>query len=263
MVIIKKLKREWYIISIKIPYEENHKFINGILYKKCSRHYNYFPEEDAWLPCTLEYFHKNKSSSKDGLNTWCKRCASLKAKEWNYDPKHKQTVDKSIKNRNNSEAQKKRNADFIIKRRESGYFKKYYESNPELFKQYNKKHSKKEHRLTKQEWQSCKEYFNNTCAYCGLPLEEHYITYKGKIIKSDFHKEHVIDTGRNDIKNCIPSCSNCNSKKWEKTLNEWYNKNNPVYTYERYHKIYMWIRYDCHKYIEKKKPKRQYIRKAS
>ena len=114
---------------------------------------------------------------------------------------------------------------------------------------------KKKHRLSKQEWKSCKEYFNNECAYCGLPIEEHFRKYAGKLQKIDFHKEHVIDDGRDDIKNCIPSCQICNSSKRESSLNTWYNQENPNYTRERYLKIYNWIRYDCKKYIEKKKQK--------
>ncbi len=45
---------------------------------------------------------------------------------------------------------------------------------------------KKKHRLSKQEWKSCKEYFNNECAYCGLPIEEHFRKYAGKLQKIDF-----------------------------------------------------------------------------
>ena len=71
----------------------------------------------------------------------------------------------------------------------------------------------------------------------------------------DFHKEHVVDEGKNDLRNCIPSCNKCNSQKNTNSLNNWYNITNPNYTYERYCKIYQWIRYDHKKYIM---PKRRY-----
>jgi hypothetical protein len=113
---------------------------------------------------------------------------------------------------------------------------------------YNKKHNKKKHKISKVEWDNCKKYFDYSCAYCGMTEEEHR-----KIYKQDLHKEHVIDDGRNDLKNCVPSCKMCNSEKHEDSLNNWYNKNNLRYDYSRYSKIYNWIRYDCKKYVKKKK----------
>jgi hypothetical protein len=82
------------------------------------------------------------------------------------------------------------------------------------------------------------------------------------MINMDFHKEHVIHEGKDNLSNCVPACQSCNDKKWKFTLNEWYNSSNPVYTYERYHKIYLWLRYDYKKYIQKRKPKQKYVRKA-
>jgi endonuclease I len=79
--------------------------------------------------------------------------------------------------------------------------------------------------------------------------------------KKDLHKDHVIPDGRNDLKNCVPACHSCNSSKGDLSLNTWYNKNNPVYAYDRYIKIYKWIRFDCRKFIRKKQPKRKYAKK--
>ncbi|RNB59424.1 hypothetical protein EDM57_04590 [Brevibacillus gelatini] len=84
-----------------------------------------------------------------------------------------------------------------------------------------------------------------------MTYEEHKIA-EGQ----DLHKEHVIHDGRNDLKNCVPSCRSCNSEKNTRTLNDWYNKNNPKYTYERYFRIYQWMRYDCLKFIKKKRKKK-------
>jgi len=44
-----------------LPYEENHKLIDGILHKRCY-------ECEDWFPCTLEFFYKSESSTKDKLN---------------------------------------------------------------------------------------------------------------------------------------------------------------------------------------------------
>jgi hypothetical protein len=78
-----------------------------------------------------------------------------------------------------------------------------------------------------------------------------------KINKQDLHKEHLIDCGRNDLKNCVPSCKSCNSEKHTDSLNNWYNSNNPKYTVEKYLKIYLWIRFECKKYIKRKRNKQQ------
>ena len=38
------------------PYEKYHKYVDGVLYKLCAN-----PEcETGWMPCTEEYFYKNK-----------------------------------------------------------------------------------------------------------------------------------------------------------------------------------------------------------
>ena len=64
----------------RINYEKKHKEVDGVLYKYCSIHNKHFPnEEEAWFPCTEEYFHKNKSSP-DGLYPYCKRC-NIKKKQ--------------------------------------------------------------------------------------------------------------------------------------------------------------------------------------
>ncbi len=110
----------------------------------------------------------------------------------------------------------------------------------------------KKHEITKNEWELCKEYFVYKCAYCGLPIEEHYNQYKGEIRLTDFHKEHVNHDGSNDLSNCIPSCKNCNSEKHTSTLEEWYNKENENFTEERLEKILNWLNNDYIKYLDTK-----------
>lgn len=131
--------------------------------------------------------------------------------------------------------------------RKREYDRQYYQLNKEKFVGYNNNRREINHNITDTEWLACKEYFNFQCAYCGLSEEDHKI-----FVGQQFHKEHVIVNGRNDLKNCVPSCRNCNCQKWEFSLNNWYNKSNPNYTYERYVKIYNWLRFDCHKHLERK-----------
>jgi hypothetical protein len=159
---------------------------------------------------------------------------------------------------NKLESNQKAQAKAIKRLREKGYFKDYLSSEhgKKLTKKYNKNRREKNHKITEKEWYNCKLYFNFRCAYCGKTWEDNFVE-TGK----DLHKEHVIDEGRNDIKNCVPSCNTCNTQKNTKTLNEWYNTNNSIYSYERYLKIYQFMRYDYKKYIHKKKPKGKYTKK--
>ena len=238
-------------------YNNTHKIIDGILHKLCNKHHIYFPEENEFLPLTSDYFYNNNSNNIDGYNPYCINCTIEKMYEWrinNLDYLEKEN--KRTNNRYHNETDYKQMIiDSSNKRRKNGKYLEWQrtEEGKESFKKSNKKRKERTHIIIEQEWESDKKYFNHRCAYCGLPIEEHWITYAGKRMLGDFHKEHVIHTGKNDLANCVPSCESCNTSKHEKTLNEWYNENNPNYTYERYYKIYMWLRYDYKKYIMPKK----------
>ncbi|OZB98091.1 HNH endonuclease [Paenibacillus sp. XY044] len=129
------------------------------------------------------------------------------------------------------------------KYRESGGYRSWLNSNKDKIQKYHDaKLMHRTHNITDEEWKKCKEYFNNSCAYCGLHIDDHYRKIRGINKKIDLHKEHVDHSGANDITNCIPSCLNCNSQKWVFELEDWYNVSNENYTYERLNKIYKWLR---------------------
>lgn len=101
----------------------------------------------------------------------------------------------------------------------------------------------KTHEITNEEWLLCKEYFNNSCAYCGISYENHK-----KIYNQDLHKEHVNHVGSNKLDNCVPSCKICNSSKKDKEFLSWYNEDNVVFTKERIDKIHNWLNEDYKKF---------------
>lgn len=241
----------------KYPYKEYHKTVNDIEYKKCTTHKNYFPEEDEWMPCNKKYFYVNKKNSLDGLHPECKKCTKAKMGTW-----RKNNVNKYRRYNRNAYRQNKWGIQESVKARTNqrnieGKYKEWLKSEigKQKSKEYNKKRRNKNHVIYETEWKSCKKFFNNSCAYCGLHISKHFHIRKGILKLQDLHKEHVIDDGKNDLRNCIPACESCNSSKNTKTINKWYNINNPNYTYERYLKIYQWLRYDYKKYIM---PKRRY-----
>lgn len=126
------------------------------------------------------------------------------------------------------------------------YFKEYQNNNKDKIKAYQEKRQNKNHSISKKEWESCKQYFDNKCAYCGVTEQE-----AKKEQGQYFHKEHMIHDGSNGIENCVPACKSCNSSKHIYGLEDWY-KQQKYYTEERYNKIIKWVTED-YKYIKKSK----------
>jgi hypothetical protein len=126
------------------------------------------------------------------------------------------------------------------RQRKEGYYLEYQRKNREQFRKYSEDHRfHKKHDITKREWELCKQYFNNACAYCEMTLGKHI-----ELFNEDLHKEHVLNEGLNDLSNCIPSCRLCNSSKNVKDTAEWYGQDNPVYSEERLCKINRWLSTD-------------------
>lgn len=234
----------------KERYNKTHKTINNIIYKKCSRHKTYFPDEDPWLPCTEEYFHKNKSNGIDGLNPYCKKCNIQKSGKWQKDNARKHNANNRhyyAENKWDVKGIMRQNA---VNRRLNG---KYYqwtktESGQKSKNKSAQKRMKKQHEISKEEWENCKRYFNYQCAYCGMTDNEHK-----KLYKRQLNKDHADPNGANDLSNCIPSCGICNSAKHNKDVDEWYNLQNPIYNKSRLDKIHKWLNSDYKTYIENKK----------
>lgn len=222
----------------RIPYELCHKEVNGIIYKLCNIC-------GKWFISDLNNFHKNKCAP-DGLFPYCKDCNKKKGSKDYKDNQEAHNKYQRESYKQDKHNMREKNRIWGKVRRERGEYLEWQHNNPDKIKQYSDNH--KSHKISKKEWIECKEYFNNSCAYCGLPIEEHFIKVKGEIKLSDFHKEHLIHGAKNDLSNCVPSCKSCNSKKHTFTINKWYNKDNSIYSYERYHKIYLWIRFDYKKY---------------
>lgn len=224
----------------RIPYEYNHKTIDGILHKQCNHCF-------TWLPCTTDQYYKSNNKT-DGLYPRCIECEKKIASQWAKDNKEQHN-----ENNRKAFAENKWDVKGIMrkssrKRRKNGKYDKWLENNPEKRKQYIYNH--RNHDITEKEWQACLKFFNHKCAYCGLPLSEHKNKYKEQL-----HKEHADHNGYNDVRNCVPACKTCNSAKWAFPLEEWY-KEQEFFSEERLSKIYQWINEEYKKYIEPKPPYR-------
>ena len=200
-----------------------------------------------------EFYSQNRYSKKRGnytyYNTRCKGCEITLAwqnlldnwergKRQREEYEKRQGIERTLNKRKNAERQ-----------RLAGKQKQWQIDNPDKLSQYNQKRKHKNHKVSKSEWIACKEYFNNSCAYCGLSIEEHFRNYAGKPQKIDLHKEHADHEGSSGLDNCIPSCQSCNDKKWKFKLEEWYNEDNPIFSQERLDKIHKWLDEDYKKYL--------------
>lgn len=219
---------------------------NSNIIEKCCTKCNEWKEEATF------YYMKNKSKPELGYMPVCKSCQSKD----NYEREKKYPLrrKKSLKKWTSKPEVKEKTYERMKKRREEGKVLEWQRNNKDKIRKYNDRRKTKMFKISKKEWIACKNYFDNSCAYCGIHEDDHYIILSGKSTKSDLHKEHVIQGGRNDLKNCVPSCKSCNGSKNVFSFNNWYNPSNVNYTYERYLRIYNWIRYG-HKDIQKKTKK--------
>jgi len=197
---------------------------------------------------------RNKSKPERGFNSECKECSRKKAMQYqkeNIDKVINDIMDWQERNREKTwEYSRKQYKNNKEERRE--YVKEWVNSHPDRAKEYGENRRHKKHNINKKEWESCKDYFNDSCAYCGFPAKDHYRMYAGKQQKMELHKEHVEHDGASDLSNCVPACQSCNSVKNLKTIDEFFeSKLIENFTQERYDKIMQWIIEDHKKYINK------------
>jgi hypothetical protein len=126
----------------KYKYEDYHRIINGVLYKKCVRHEIYFPDEDPWLLATTDNFYKNDKNAQCGLNPDCKRCSVKISQET-----HKRYPERR---KENDRKRYREDKDYFIKKQRRNRNKKHeqyldYErgwrnKNRDKVKEYNENH---------------------------------------------------------------------------------------------------------------------------
>lgn len=195
-------------------------------------------------PLTEYYSYKRKLKSGKRYTFHkpeCKPCAIKINRKWQYD--HYEEFKESLRKYNKKPEHKRKKRILEQKRREQGTLREWQRNNRDKVKGYNETRRHKNHSITKDEWELCKEYFDYECAYCGIKedvAKELYGNY--------LHKEHVDHEGLGDLSNCVPSCKVCNASKHIYTLYEWYPMQT-FYVYERYEKIQQWLSKDYKLYI--------------
>ena len=167
-------------------------------YKFCNRC-------DKEFPNTNEYFCENKKSH-GGLTKTCRNCISEQSRQYYH-----QNIE-HITQRN-----KKRYQDPNVKHHQRELIKKWEEKHPDKIHFYRHKRRMLENQLpstlSANDWDRCKNYFGNRCAYCGKEAEltlDHFVP--------------VSKSGELSINNIISACRSCNSSKGNKSFFLWYPK---------------------------------------
>ena len=198
-----------------------------------------------------EYYTKIREDGSVYYRRECKVCVNIRSQKWRAkNPVRAKEIDQKYFE---TPRMVQYFIDKSIRQRESGYALGWQRANPEKAKIYNKRH--RQHDITEAEWRNCLNTFGNTCAYCGLPIEQHIAKRNGKYFIMNFHKEHVDDDGYNDLRNAVPSCQRCNSSKHTSSIDDWYFKQE-FFSINRYIKIIWWINKGYKQYIDDKPPYR-------
>lgn len=124
----------------------------------------------------LSEFHKNKNRL-DGIANYCKQCSSAKVKRWVKDNPD------GAKNIWNKDKRRRRKALALS----ASY-------------------------LLPEAWNTLRQAFNDSCAYCGE--------------RKELYQDHVVTIGREGAgdNTIIPVCKECNSSKNNREMQSWYRE---------------------------------------
>lgn len=199
---------------------------------------------EKWVNQAKEYYRNNKEKKSE---------YDRKYRIENRDSRNEQKRKYYLKNR---DYYLKKNKEHVMQNKEHylKYRMNYYQlnkdeikrknniwrtSNPDKFNTLSQRRRARkksvESNYTHEEWESCKKFFHNKCAYCGTEeklTQEHFIPLsKG---------------GEYTINNIIPACKSCNCSKQDKDFFDWY-KLTDFYSPKREQKILRYLNYKNNK----------------
>lgn len=197
-------------------------------------------------------FYKNKRR-RDGRESECKRC-QVKRAQRNRKIRYKKNPELLEKDRERERirmAENRKCPEF--RKRDIKKKRQYYQDNKDKISEYNKRYTRSKRgreikrivaqrryarkkntiaTFTLEQWKSCLDYFNHSCAYCGS--------------KRNLQQEHFVPVskgGEYTITNIIPACENCNYNKRDKDFFIWY-KERDYYCLKRKRKILKYLGYE-------------------
>lgn len=163
----------------------------NVMNRKTIEGHKYCTECKQLLPLSSKYFYKN-NSIEDGFTTQCKKCI----RKWQIN-----------------------NIDSIRK-------------NKKIYQQIRRSRKKQlTNDFTIDDWVDCKEYFNNSCCYCGKKTKE-------------LQQDHLVPLSKDGPytkDNIVPACKRCNVSKKDDDFDEWYPQQE-FYSKERENKILRYLK---------------------
>lgn len=161
------------------------------MYKQCTR-----CQTDK--PATVEYFIKD-NRNKSGIGSACRVCVNKKARETYYE---------KIEERH-AYYKTDRAREIVRKSKSRPEYKRLHRMSEQRRRALARQLP---HDLTVEEYKDTLEYFNHSCAYCGLsgiPLQQDHVI-------------PVIAGGGYVKDNIVPACSTCNQSKGGRDMEAWY-----------------------------------------
>ncbi|WP_299831208.1 HNH endonuclease [uncultured Metabacillus sp.] len=191
------------------------------------------------LPSTDEYFFKN--TNRENGTSICKKCKGFDYGIHRTNRVLKIDGEKYCHQCENYVVENDFNNRTCCCKKCAKKKRKLYHNRPEIKESKKvftqKRRAKKKeliNDLTVEEYRDTLMFFENSCAYCGLPESESYVLYD-----CELHQEHIIPMSKNGgytKNNIIPACMPCNKSKNTKSLEEFYDFKDS-FTEERYRKI--------------------------
>jgi hypothetical protein len=207
--------------------------------RKAKKQAEYEKHRDKYLERFSKYYYENLEEAKEqGKKYREQNKDSINARAKIYREANKERIAKWFKGyrERNREYLKAydaaRQSDPERKTKHNAACRKYYATekgnlNAQLSRErYRNRQSGVSNTLTRSQWNTCKQIFNYTCAYCGKSL-------------NNLTQDHFIPLSKGggyDVDNIIPCCKPCNSSKQDKDFAEWYSKQ-PYYSEKRKNKI--------------------------
>ncbi|HFI2437939.1 TPA: HNH endonuclease [Streptococcus suis] len=184
---------------------------------------------------TEENFYR-KSSAKCGFESRCKDCRRISDREKYERKKEKISLQKKRYYERKKEKIKQRQREYYRRNTDKckSSSKKWDADNPIQRRIINEKSRTKKYggdtTLTKEEWKCTLDYFEHSCAYCGMTEDEHFALFDEQL-----HHEHIIpvdNAGAYSKNNVVPACRPCNCSKAGHDFSLWY-KNFKYYSSAR------------------------------
>ena len=169
----------------------------------------YCPRCEKELP--IESFFK-APRQKDGFFCWCKECS----KSYQLEHNKKTCIEKNLEKSQKREKNRKKHLGMEIES-----YRKWQKNLPGA--------------IDELQWKATKQYFENSCAYCG----------ESRHLQMD-HFIPLYENGDFTINNIVPACAECNSTKGKKNPFKWYPRSK-FYKKERMQKILKFLNYKDNK----------------